>query len=103
MHMKNDEHWNTYPNNSKYSISVYLSRFFRYDLSPVSPSSKHSAPCCPGAKNCSNGTTKKKVMQLQSIFHVHPFGQVVQRQSHNDRLSKVKHVGKLLESLVVGS
>jgi hypothetical protein len=38
-------------------------------------------------------------MQLQRIFHVHPFGQVVQRQSHNDRLSEVKHVGKLLESL----
>ena len=65
--MKNDEHWNTYPNNSKYSISVYLSRFFRYDLSPVSPSSKHSAPCCPGAKTAPMARPRKRLCSCKAF------------------------------------
>ena len=49
---------------------------------------------CPGAKNRSNGTPQKQVMQLQGIFHVHPLRQLVERQSHNDRLSQIKTCGK---------
>ena len=49
---------------------------------------------CPGAKNRSNGTPQKQVMQLQGIFHVHPLRQLVERQSHNDRLSQIKTYGE---------
>ena len=103
MHMKNDEHWKHISKIIPNIVSQYISVGFFVMISLPSlqaPSIAHHAAQVP--KTAPMARPRKKVMQLQSIFHVHPFGQVVQRQSHNDRLSEVKHVGKLLESLVVG-